>query len=67
MELKLIYRALRQLSEWTVSGFYSELHIEGASNVPKGGHLILASTHHNEIIDIAVLAITIPHRRHISF
>ncbi|KIM81281.1 hypothetical protein PILCRDRAFT_89247 [Piloderma croceum F 1598] len=67
MDPTLVYRTLRQLSQWTISGFYSDVHIEGANNVPKDGPLILASTHHNEIIDIAVLAITIPHRRPISF
>ncbi|KIM81276.1 hypothetical protein PILCRDRAFT_8943 [Piloderma croceum F 1598] len=41
--------------------------LAGTPNVPKDAPLILPSTHHNEIIDIAVLAITIPHRRPISF
>ena len=54
---------LCQLSAWSV-GFYSELHIQGSPNVLKDGPLILASTHHN---DIAVLAISIPHLRPISF
>ncbi|KAK0495757.1 hypothetical protein EDD18DRAFT_1354256 [Armillaria luteobubalina] len=41
MTLKLVYRILRQLSDWTVDGFYSEVYVEGAENVPKG-----RSTHH---------------------
>ncbi|KIM81279.1 hypothetical protein PILCRDRAFT_507132 [Piloderma croceum F 1598] len=40
------------------------MHIQGSPNIPKHGPLILAS---NEIIDIAVLAIMIPHLRPISF
>ncbi|KAK0475829.1 acyltransferase [Armillaria novae-zelandiae] len=63
----LVYRILRQLSDWTVDGFYSEVYVEGAENVPKDGPLIIAATHHNEIIDVAALAATIPYRRHVCF
>ncbi|KAK0216874.1 hypothetical protein IW262DRAFT_1507360, partial [Armillaria fumosa] len=65
--LKLVYRILRQLSHWTVDGFYSEVYVEGDENVPKDGPLIIAATHHNEIIDVAALAVTIPYRRHVCF
>ncbi|KAJ7594960.1 hypothetical protein C8J56DRAFT_928097 [Mycena floridula] len=67
MELKLVYRFLRKVSEWTINGYYSEVEVLGYENVPKDGPIILAATHHNEIIDIAVLAAKIPHRRHVSF
>ncbi|KAF9562082.1 glycerol-3-phosphate O-acyltransferase [Agrocybe pediades] len=67
MELKLVYRILRKISDWTVAGYYSETYIEGQENVPKEGPLIITPTHHNEIIDIAALASIIPHRRHVSF
>ncbi|KAK0440329.1 hypothetical protein EV421DRAFT_1962302 [Armillaria borealis] len=67
MTLKVVYRILRQLSHWTVDGFYSEVYVEGAENVPKDGPLIVAATHHNEIIDVAALAVTIPYRRHVCF
>ncbi|KAK0186468.1 acyltransferase [Armillaria mellea] len=67
MTLKLVYRILRQLSDWTVDGFYSEVYVEGVENVPKDGPLIIAATHHNEIIDVAALAVTIPYRRHVCF
>ncbi|KJA21828.1 hypothetical protein HYPSUDRAFT_683762 [Hypholoma sublateritium FD-334 SS-4] len=67
MELKLVYRALRKISDWTVTGYYSEIDVQGVENVPEDGPLIIASTHHNEIIDIATLAMTIPQRRHLSF
>ncbi|KAF8066653.1 glycerol-3-phosphate-1-acyltransferase [Lyophyllum atratum] len=67
MELKVVYRILRKISDWSVSGFYSEVHVEGQENVRRDGPLIIASTHHNEIIDIATLAATIPHGRHVSF
>ncbi|KZP34086.1 acyltransferase [Athelia psychrophila] len=64
---KLVYRALVQISHYTVQGFYEEVHVEGKENVPAHTPLVVASTHHNEIIDIASLAITIPHARHLSF
>ncbi len=41
MSLKLVYRILRQLSDWTIDGFYSEVYVEGAENVPKDGPLIM--------------------------
>ncbi|KAF9456312.1 hypothetical protein BDZ94DRAFT_1177998 [Collybia nuda] len=67
MELKIVYRVLRKISDWTLGGFYSEVHVEGQENVPRAGPLIITSTHHNEIIDIATLAATIPYRRQLSF
>ncbi|KAG6918108.1 hypothetical protein DXG01_016562 [Tephrocybe rancida] len=67
MDLKLVYRVLRKISDWSIGGFYSDVYVEGQENVSEDGPLIIASTHHNEIIDIANLAATIPHRRHLSF
>lgn len=60
LEPKLVYRALVKISHYTVHGFYDEVHIKGAENVPKDGPLVIASTHHNEIIDIATLSTSIP-------
>ena len=41
MELKLVYRALRKISEWTVTGFYEEVYVDGGGHVPKDGPLIM--------------------------
>jgi hypothetical protein len=41
MEFKLVYRALRKISDWTLGGFYSEVHIEGQENVARTGPLIM--------------------------
>jgi len=69
-EPKLAYRTARKVSEWTLGGYYSQVDVEGADNVPKDGPVIMcveaniprykltfrsAATHHNEIIDIATL------------
>ncbi|XP_006456196.1 hypothetical protein AGABI2DRAFT_228041 [Agaricus bisporus var. bisporus H97] len=68
MEFKhIVQGGLRQLSLWIVDGWYSDVHVEGASNVPKTGPLILAATHHNEIVDVAVLSARIPHERPIGY
>lgn len=42
MELKLVYRALRKVSDWTLSDYYSEVFVQGKENVPKGGPLIMS-------------------------
>jgi hypothetical protein len=41
MELKLVYRALRKISEWTLGGFYEEVYVDGQEHVPKDGPLIV--------------------------
>jgi hypothetical protein len=41
MELKLVYRVLRKISDWSVGGFYSEVHVEGQENVRRDGPLIM--------------------------
>ncbi|KAJ6505984.1 glycerol-3-phosphate-1-acyltransferase [Mycena vulgaris] len=68
MELRLVYRILRKISDWTLdTGFYSEAYVSGEYNVPKDTPLILTPCHHNELIDVATLAATIPHRHKVSF
>ncbi|KAL5483637.1 hypothetical protein ACEPAI_8869 [Sanghuangporus weigelae] len=66
-ELKLVYRILRLISDWTISAFFSEVCVEGVENVQREGALILTPCHHNEIIDIATLSVTVPHRRIIAY
>ncbi|KAI9063659.1 glycerol-3-phosphate-1-acyltransferase [Trametes sanguinea] len=66
MEVKLVYRGLRQISDWALR-FYSEVYVDGKENVPPDGPLIVASSHHNEILDIATLSVTIPHGRPVCF
>lgn len=41
MELKVVYRILRKISDWTLEGYYSEVHIAGSEHVPKDGPLIM--------------------------
>ncbi|THU82281.1 hypothetical protein K435DRAFT_972013 [Dendrothele bispora CBS 962.96] len=67
VELKLVYRFLRKVSDWTIAGYYADVLVVGSENIPKDCPVVIASTHHNEMIDIATLAATIPHRRYLSF
>ncbi|KAF8206458.1 hypothetical protein K438DRAFT_1714843 [Mycena galopus ATCC 62051] len=66
MELRLVYRLLRQVSDWALVTFYAEAYVD-APNVPKESPLIITPCHHNELIDVATLAATVPHRRKVSF
>ncbi|KAG1726619.1 uncharacterized protein EDB91DRAFT_57778 [Suillus paluster] len=50
-----------------MSGFYSEVCVTGGENMPRDGPVIIAATHHNEIIDIAALSATIPYRRRVCY
>ncbi|KAI0821472.1 hypothetical protein BC629DRAFT_1587737 [Irpex lacteus] len=66
MNLKLVYRALRRISLWSME-YYSDVHVEGQEHVLEAGPLIITPCHHNEIIDIATLTVTMPHRRCVCF
>ncbi|KAJ6494808.1 hypothetical protein C8R47DRAFT_974336 [Mycena vitilis] len=67
MELRLVYRILRKVSDWALANFYSEVYVVGEQNVPKETPLIITPCHHNELIDVAALAATIPYRQKVSF
>lgn len=41
MELKIVYRILRKVSDWTLEGIYSEVYVEGQENVQKDNRLIV--------------------------
>ncbi|KAI0277080.1 hypothetical protein BGY98DRAFT_657926 [Russula aff. rugulosa BPL654] len=67
MDFMIVYIILRKISEWFLSTFYSGVYVQGEENVPQDGPLIICANHHNELIDIATLTATVPHRRQISF
>lgn len=41
MELKIVYRVLRKLSELTLAGYYSDVSVEGYENVLEDGPVIM--------------------------
>ena len=40
MDSKLVYRGLRQVSDWALR-FYSDIYVDGQENVPPDGPLIM--------------------------
>ena len=55
VELKIVYRILRLISDLALVGFYSDVCVRGKEVVERSGPLILCPCHHNEILDIATL------------
>lgn len=41
LEPRLVYRALRKISDWTLSNFFSEVLVVGQENIEEEGALIL--------------------------
>ncbi|OCB87279.1 hypothetical protein A7U60_g5607 [Sanghuangporus baumii] len=66
-ENKVLHRVLRRLAGWAVWSFFSEVHIIGEENVPADGPLIVVATHHNMMLDPAVLSSYFPHKRILNY
>ncbi|GLB37088.1 putative phosphate acyltransferases [Lyophyllum shimeji] len=64
---KVLHRVIRQISAWALSSFFSEIRVIGGENVPKDGPIIVTATHHNMMLDPAVLSVTFPHRRILNY
>ncbi|KAG6917822.1 hypothetical protein DXG01_000882 [Tephrocybe rancida] len=47
---------IRQISDWALSSFFTEIRVIGGENVPKDGPIIVTATHHNMMLDPAVLS-----------
>ncbi|KII92721.1 hypothetical protein PLICRDRAFT_696028 [Plicaturopsis crispa FD-325 SS-3] len=60
---KVLHRVIRRLAGWAVWSFFTEVHIIGGENVPRDGPLIVTATHHNMMLDPAVLSSAFPHKR----
>ncbi|KAF8507482.1 glycerol-3-phosphate-acyltransferase [Hysterangium stoloniferum] len=63
----LLHRVLRRIATWSVLSFFREIHVVGEENVPEDGPVIVVSTHHNMMIDPAVLSSTFPHKRPLHY
>ncbi|KAF8070166.1 glycerol-3-phosphate-acyltransferase [Lyophyllum atratum] len=64
---KVLHRLIRQISGWALSSFFSEIRVIGGENVPKDGPIIVTATHHNMMLDPAVLSVTFPHNRILNY
>ncbi|GJE90098.1 glycerol-3-phosphate-acyltransferase [Phanerochaete sordida] len=62
-DAKIIHRVIRRVAGWAIVSFFSEIHVIGGENVPRDGPIIVTATHHNMVIDPAVLSYAFPYRR----
>ncbi|KAJ3524678.1 hypothetical protein NM688_g8520 [Phlebia brevispora] len=62
-DAKILHRVLRRVAGWAVTSFFTEIHVIGEENVPKSGPIIVTATHHNMMLDPAVLSCAFPYGR----
>ncbi|KAI0784612.1 hypothetical protein C8Q75DRAFT_699868, partial [Abortiporus biennis] len=60
---KVIHRVIRKVAGWAVVAFFTEIRVIGEENVPKNGPIIVTATHHNMMLDPAILSFAFPYRR----
>ncbi len=41
MDFMIVYIILRKISDWSLTSFYSGVHVDGTENVPKDGPLLM--------------------------
>ncbi|KZW01901.1 acyltransferase [Exidia glandulosa HHB12029] len=63
----ILHRIIRRLARVSLWSFFADMYVVGQENVPVDGPVIIVSTHHNMMIDPAVLSCTIPHKRVIHY
>ncbi|KAI0369703.1 glycerol-3-phosphate-acyltransferase [Pilatotrama ljubarskyi] len=59
----VLHRVLRRIASWAVVSFFTEIHVIGGENVPRDGPIIVTATHHNMMLDPAVLSCAFPYKR----
>ncbi|KAG1751287.1 uncharacterized protein EDB91DRAFT_1104513 [Suillus paluster] len=61
---KVLHLVIRRIADWSLWSFFTEVRVIGGENVPDDGPLIsCTATHHNMMIDPAILSSSFPHRR----
>ncbi|KAI0058117.1 hypothetical protein BV25DRAFT_1830479 [Artomyces pyxidatus] len=60
---KVLHRVLRRIASWAVYSFFTEVRVIGGDNVPEHGPLIVTATHHNMMLDPAILSSAFPYQR----
>ncbi|KAG8812462.1 hypothetical protein FRB91_011427 [Serendipita sp. 411] len=58
---------IRKVASMALTGFFREVHVIGEENVPKEGPVIVCCTHHNMMIDPAVLSSTVAYGRPLHY
>lgn len=59
----ILHRILRRIASWAVYSFFTEVRVIGGENVPINGPIIVTATHHNMMLDPAILSSAFPHHR----
>ncbi|KAI0355696.1 glycerol-3-phosphate-acyltransferase [Trametes cingulata] len=59
----VVHRVIRRIASWAVVSFFTEIHVIGGENVPRDGPIIVTATHHNMMLDPAVLSCAFPYKR----
>ncbi|KAH9859064.1 glycerol-3-phosphate-acyltransferase [Lenzites betulinus] len=59
----IVHRVIRRIASWAVVAFFTEIHVIGGENVPRDGPIIATSTHHNMMLDPAILSCAFPYKR----
>ncbi|KAI0674865.1 hypothetical protein C8Q78DRAFT_1009320 [Trametes maxima] len=57
------HRIIRRIASWAVVSFFTEIHVVGGEHVPRDGPIIVTATHHNMMLDPAVLSCAFPYKR----
>ncbi|OAX39732.1 hypothetical protein K503DRAFT_738887 [Rhizopogon vinicolor AM-OR11-026] len=60
---KALHFVIRRVADWSIWSFFTEVRVIGGEDVPRDGPLIVTATHHNMMIDPAILSSSFPHRR----
>ncbi|KAI3604698.1 glycerol-3-phosphate o-acyltransferase [Moniliophthora roreri] len=63
----LLHRIIRFISGNAASSFFTEVRVIGGEHVPATGPLIVAATHHNMMLDPAILSLGFPHKRILNY
>ncbi|KAG2122825.1 hypothetical protein BD769DRAFT_957506 [Suillus cothurnatus] len=60
---KVLHSVIRRIADWSLWSFFTEVRVIGGEHVPLDGPIIVTATHHNMMIDPAILSSKFPHRR----
>ncbi|TFY71016.1 hypothetical protein EVG20_g1991 [Dentipellis fragilis] len=63
----ILHRVLVRIAGWAVYSFFTEVRVIGGENVPKHGPLITTATHHNMMLDPAILSVAFPVKRNLHY
>lgn len=62
-EAYIAHRIIRKLAHWGVWAFFTRFEVINGENMPDGGPVIITATHHNMMLDPAVLSASVPNQR----